>query len=142
MICPNCGHSNPDQAQFCSGCGNQLSPSVPASEVPEQPVVQPVECPVEQPTVRPMERPITAFDPYTVPYAYKPISAWGYFGWKLLFAIPLVGFVLLIIFSCGVSENKNLTNFARSYFCFLLIVLIVVLVLLLFSAATVFSFRM
>ena len=56
--------------------------------------------------------------------SYKPISMWGYFGYELLFSIPIVGLVLLLVFSFGETQNLNLRNFARSYFCFLIIMII------------------
>ena len=59
-----------------------------------------------------------------VPEEYKPISMWGYFGYEILFAIPLIGFILILVFSFGGARNKNLRNFARSYFCGLIIILI------------------
>lgn len=59
-----------------------------------------------------------------LPEKYKPISMWGYFGYELLFAIPFAGFIILIVF-CFTATNQNLKNFARSYFCFLIIVLII-----------------
>ena len=58
-----------------------------------------------------------------IPEEYKPISMWGYFGYEILFAIPIIGFILLLVFSFGGTRNKNLKNFARSYFCFLIIFL-------------------
>ena len=67
-------------------------------------------------------------DNYTesnIPEEYKPIGMWGYFGYQILFAIPLVGFILLIVFAFGGSKNRNLRNFARSYFCWLMILLII-----------------
>ena len=60
---------------------------------------------------------------------YKPISMWGYFGYQLLFGIPFVGLILLLVFSFGGTRNINLKNFARSYFCVLIIVLIVLAIL-------------
>ena len=70
-----------------------------------------------------------------LPVQYKPLSAWAYFGYQILFAIPLIGWIILIV--CAVnSENINRRNFARSYFCVLIIVaVIVVLVLVLAPAA-------
>lgn len=67
--------------------------------------------------------------PDNIPEEYRPISMWGYFGYELLFSIPCVGFILLIIFSVGGTKNINLRNFARSYFCFLLILVALVLLL-------------
>ena len=71
------------------------------------------------------QQPVT----YQIPKEFKPISMWGYFGYELLFAIPVVGFIFLIVFSFGGTENRNLKNFARSYFC-LLVICIVLIVLL------------
>ena len=74
--------------------------------------------------------------PENIPEEYRPISMWGYFGYEILFSIPIVGFILLIVFSVGGTKNMNLRNFARSYFCFLIIALIlVVLGVVVFGAA-------
>lgn len=66
-----------------------------------------------------------------IPSEYKPISAWGYFGYEILFAIPVVGFILLVVFSLGGTKNINLKNFARSYFCIYVIIIILVIIFLL-----------
>ncbi len=65
----------------------------------------------------------------TIPPEYRPIGAWGYFGWQLLFCIPIVGIILLIVFSVGGTSNINLRNFARSHFCALALALIIIAVL-------------
>ena len=54
---------------------------------------------------------------------------WGYFGYELLFSIPLIGLILLLVFSFGGTGNVNLRNFARSYFCFLIVVVILVVLI-------------
>ncbi len=56
-----------------------------------------------------------------------PLSPWAYFGLKILFAIPIVGFIFLIIFSCK-SDNINRRNFARSYWCDLIIYAVILLI--------------
>lgn len=61
---------------------------------------------------------------------YKPISAWGYFGYELLFCIPCIGFIFLIVYALGGTANVNLKSFARSYFCMLLISIIISLIIL------------
>ena len=68
-----------------------------------------------------------AIDYNKLPDEYRPISMWGYFGYELLFSIPIVGFILLLVFSFGGTKNVNLRNFARSYFCFLIVVVILVI---------------
>ena len=67
---------------------------------------------------------------YTPGYSdeYKPISAWGYVGYQLLFSIPLVGFICILVFSLGGSTNQNLKNFARSYLCVWLILIVLAVI--------------
>lgn len=65
-----------------------------------------------------------------IPAEYQPISMWGYFGYEILFSIPCIGLILLLVFSFGGTQNKNLKNFARSYFCFLIVLVILVILLL------------
>lgn len=68
-------------------------------------------------------------EPY-IPEEYTPISMWGYFGYQLLFSIPCVGLILLIVFSFGGTKNINLRNFARSYFCFVILSVAIFFILL------------
>lgn len=56
-----------------------------------------------------------------IPAGYEPISMWGYFGYQILFAIPIIGFILVLVFAFS-AQNINLRNFARSQFCVLIIV--------------------
>lgn len=74
-----------------------------------------------------------------IPEELKPISMWGYFGYEILFAIPIVGLILLIVFSFGGTRNVNLKNFARSYFCFLIIGFILLIILFLSLGTFIFS---
>lgn len=55
---------------------------------------------------------------------FKPISAWGYVGYSILFSIPIIGQILLIVFAFS-SGNINRRSYARSYFCWLLIAIII-----------------
>ena len=64
-----------------------------------------------------------------LPEKYRPLTAWGYFGYSILFAIPLIGFICLIVFSFS-SSNINRRSFARSYLCVMVLALIVMLVVL------------
>ena len=63
---------------------------------------------------------------------HRPISPWGYFGYQLLFSIPLIGFIVLICFAIGAS-NVNVKNYARSFFIPLLIVVILVIAIAVFG---------
>ena len=60
-----------------------------------------------------------------IPEQYEPISMWGYLGYSILFALPIVGFIALICYAIG-AKNLNVKNFARSYFCTLIVFVIVI----------------
>lgn len=67
-----------------------------------------------------------------LPPKYRPLGAWAYFGYTLLFCIPLIGFICLIVFACS-GSNVNRRSFARSYFCGFLIALIIVVAVVVLS---------
>ncbi len=75
--------------------------------------------------------------PTQIPYQYKPLTSWAYFGYGLLFSIPIVGFIMLIVFSCS-NENINRRNFARSYWCGLLVAAIILAAL--FAVALILGY--
>lgn len=70
---------------------------------------------------------------------YKPLSPWAYVGYNLLFSIPLVGFIMMIVFAFD-NSNINRRNFARSFFCAFLIAIIIVLILVILGA--IFGFAL
>lgn len=110
----------------------------------EQPIQQPVQQPVQP--VAPAPAPVPTPTPAPVapksieiPEEYKPISMWGYFGYELLFSIPCVGFIVLLVMAFG-SKNVNVKNFARSYFCYMIIAAIIfALFFFVFGGAAIFA---
>ena len=62
----------------------------------------------------------------SIPAEYKPISTWGYFGYEVLFAIPVIGFIIMLIFALGGTKNINLKNLARSKFCIIVVGLAII----------------
>ena len=60
---------------------------------------------------------------YTGPEQYRPLSPWAYFGYSLLFSIPVIGLIFLLIYSFD-DSRINRRNYARSYFCALALALI------------------
>lgn len=101
MYCPKCGAWVQDNERTCPKCGCVLGTGA----------VQ------------------NGFTEDTIPEEWKPITMWGYLGYQLLFAIPLVGLILILVFSFGGAGNRNLRNFARSYLCVMVIVTIVMIIL-------------
>ena len=74
-------------------------------------------------------------DKPVLPKEYEPITMWGYFGYEILFSIPVIGFICLIVFAIG-AKNVNKKNFARSYFCYTIICLLVFVVAVAIIMAT------
>ena len=115
MNCPKCNAILEDGAKFCHACGANI----------EAPVVEtPVAPTPAAPQVKVVEKPY-------VPDEYQPLRPWTYFWLNVLFAIPVVGFVFLIIFSFA-GGNINRRNYARSYWCPLLILAVIAVIFLIF----------
>lgn len=87
--CENCGKQLPAGERFCSACGGVSDPSRQ-----------------QHPTAAP--RP-----PKGSPYAV--VGSWPFVGSLLLLSIPVVGFILAIVWACGGAHNLNRRNLARAY---------------------------
>ena len=71
-----------------------------------------------------------------IPSEYRPLSPWAYFGYGILFNIPVIGFILLIIFSLD-NSNINRRNYARSYWCiYILIIMLIIILIVLGTSVT------
>ena len=55
----------------------------------------------------------------------RPLSPWAYFGLEILYTIPIIGIIFLIVHAIG-ANNINKRNFARSYFCFVIVIAIII----------------
>ena len=64
---------------------------------------------------------------YGYGYSDKPISAWGYVGYNILWGIPVLGWLIWLC-TALFSGNQNKKSYARSFFCAFLLILLVVLV--------------
>lgn len=131
MNCPKCNSPLNENDLFCQQCGAAVTKSEPTVEQTEQKPTafysasqQYQNGPSQQYAysapayTSPQRREITEDE---LPPRFKPLGAWKYFAYQLLFSIPIVGFVFLIVFSCN-GSNINRRNFARSYWCGLVVV--------------------
>ena len=73
-----------------------------------------------------------------IPAEYKPLSAWAYFGYNLLFSIPVLGLICLIVFAFN-NNNINRKNFARSFFCGYILLVIVFVIVAVLSLGSSFA---
>lgn len=119
MYCNNCGANIDDNSRFCLHCGQQISGTNSDSNMNNndsnmnenqyQGYANDNQQYSNQPNGNMNNKP-----QYINTLSYDPISMWGYFGYELLFAIPVVGLILMIIFSFT-SNNVNVRNFSRAY---------------------------
>lgn len=113
MKCPICNADVANNSQFCISCGRRISENENSN------------------TYLTKDNTINYVPTYqqvsieNIPEQYKPISSWGYVGYTILFSIPFIGLILLIIYALS-NENINRRNFARSYFCFVLLLVILI----------------
>jgi hypothetical protein len=124
MICSNCGNEIEPGTGFCPNCGTKVTHPNPSAAPEPQPYAP--QYSQQSNTVYGNTNQNPDQDPR---FDYTPISMWGYFGYEILFNIPCIGFILLLVFSFGGTKNINLRNFARSYFCFLIVAVILVVLL-------------
>ena len=138
MFCRNCGKELPENAKFCNQCGQKIGDAEPVTTPAPEPIVipEPVVIPEPEPKQytyhaygRAQNEPQQPNAAPEIPPEYRPLSPWAYFGYSLLFMIPIVGFILLIVFSF-VGGNINRRNFARSYWCGLILALAILLILI------------
>lgn len=139
MFCVNCGTENGNGEKYCKNCGAVLDPVSGQMGGSNQNTgyngnTQYQYNGNQQPYYTYNRN---QFNENNVPAEYQPISMWGYFGYELLFSIPCIGLILLLVFSFGGTKNKNLQNFARSYFCLLIVIAVI---LLIFGSAIAGSF--
>ena len=62
--------------------------------------------------------------PESMPREFKPIRPWGYVGYFWLFALPIIGFIVTIIFATD-DSNINRRNLARGFLWNMLLGLII-----------------
>lgn len=73
-----------------------------------------------------------------LPKKYRPLGAWGYFWYNILFSIPVIGLIALIVCSAS-SKNIVRRGYARSYWCAIVIALIFLVVVAGVGAILVFT---
>ena len=132
MFCKHCGIPLEDTVQTCPNCGTELTDAteleVAAVQALPEEVIEPVSEIVPEPVPAPVpeEPPVKVV--YKIPPENEPMGAWSYFWLKVLFTVPIVGFIFLMIFTFH-GGNVNRRSFARSYWCGLLVLLVVITVI-------------
>ena len=142
--CTQCGAELRDGIAFCTECGAKVAapqppqqaapPTSPAAPVyqaspPRQPVYQapPPQQPVYQQPVQPA--PQQTLEQSVQGTKYEPITTGGFIGIMLLLCIPILGFILLIVWACGGCRKISKRSFARATLILTVIMTVISLIL-------------
>lgn len=71
---------------------------------------------------------------FTGPEEYRPLSPWAYFGYSVLFTVPLIGLIVNLVL-CFSNTNINRRNFARAFWCIYVVVVIAVVLVIAFGGS-------
>ncbi len=151
MICPKCSREMGSDADVCPYCGfTFLTPkdsgaihSIPYYSTTS--TAQPRENSMPPPPAQTIQatRP-SVYVPYAERIPEEPISTPGYIGMLLLSLIPVVGFIVFIVWAAGRNGNPNRKHFAAAMLIlkliFLLFVLGAVIVYLVYTTPLYFYF--
>ena len=118
MKCIKCGTENTSNAKYCIKCGGLMVNRAVNRNVQQTRSSMHPENMVHKNNDVVKEPMISNYNPV---WDYNPLGMWAYFGYSILFAIPLLGAILVIVFSVGGTKNINLRNFARSKLCIFII---------------------
>ena len=66
---------------------------------------------------------------------YRLLSPWAYVGYGILFTLPVIGWILAIVFALN-DDNLNRRNFARAYWCWVLVAVIAAIVVMIVGMVT------
>ena len=119
MFCPKCGSNVPDSTKFCPTCGEMLA-GEPAQQAP---VAEP------QPQY---QQPVYQAAPADNPAALKVSQ---FFWLDFLTGIPLVGFILTLVWGFGGDVNENKRNYCRAKLVWLLIGIAVAVIFTIIAVA-------
>lgn len=121
MICPNCKAQFPDGIVFCNNCGSKLEAEIPVQQNAYQQQQYQQQSPVYQ-------QPAPAYQQPAAPAQNeltRPMRTGEFFLTTFLIGLPLVGFILCLVWAFGSSANENKRNFCRAQLIWVLIALVI-----------------
>jgi hypothetical protein len=120
MFCANCGKQNPDDTRFCESCGAptagdaQQAPVAPPPPVYAAPPAAPYGAPPPQPYYQQPAPPPPQYGAAATGKMAEIMTVGQYLVTYIVLAIPIVGFIMLLIWSFGNDVNPNKKNLCRT----------------------------
>ena len=117
MKCPFCGSEQEDTARFCTDCGKYMGSAEPEAVAAPATIPAASENQTNQEKFREFANQVQAKAEEPQPSDDSPwatIGIWGWIGILLLMQIPIVNFVLVIVWSFGGTTKRVKQNYARA----------------------------
>jgi len=119
--CAECGAYVNEGIKFCTECGNAMDTGDNADAEAKPRGSQTAEPhPVSPSYYKPAPSPARAEMPAAADKTRAVMSTAGFFGWTLLFGIPVLGWLICLI-SAFTGGNLNRRNYSRALIIFFLI---------------------
>ena len=132
-FCQKCGSEFNSGDTFCTNCGTPVTDAAAAvtapsnyNEIPNTNNYRQQYAPQQNNAPVYTQPAGSSAAPYGSE-VYKPMGAWAYFGYSLLFSIPIVGLIVNLVL-CFNKTNINKRNYARSFWCWYVIVIITIII--------------
>ena len=123
-FCTECGATIADGKQFCTSCGKPMKAAKTRSQ--KATTATAVAEPPRPVQAAPVYAGGVQGPPQGSPYAV--MSTGSYVLASIIMSIPVIGWIIGIIWACGVCKNLNRRNYARSFLIFLLVGLVLSLI--------------
>lgn len=120
QFCQYCGAGMEPNSTFCQACGKsqsaQAAPAAPAQQAytAPSPAYTAPQQQYSNPNSTPQYNPNTAYNAGVQSALDAPLKVGDYVGMFLLMCIPIVRFIMILVWGFGSSSNTNKKNFARA----------------------------
>jgi len=112
-FCDSCGTAMPDGVRFCPNCGKVFAASAAPVPPPVNPAPQPIQYAAPAPNYN-YAQPQPNYYQQAPAADNSPLKVGQYIGIIIVSGLPLIGFIMLLVWAFSSSTNLNKKNYARA----------------------------